>query len=123
MEIGRLLEGILSSQPTKRSRLYIYTRIDQRRQTMLTQIRLRQVLLYDPKTGVFTWIKGDRAGDLAGTRHDDRGSLKVSIDNGLHLLHRLAWLWMTGFVPRATVEHGITPVVFNAVGGDLQHTP
>ena len=72
---------------------------------MLTQKRLRQVLHYDPKTGIFTWIKGDRSGEIAGTRHDNRGSLKVSIDNERHLLHRLAWLWMTGFMPRANVEH------------------
>jgi len=72
---------------------------------MLTQKRLRQVLHYDPKTGIFTWIKGDRAGEVAGTRHDDRGSLKVSIDNERHLLHRLAWFWMAGFMPRANVEH------------------
>lgn len=71
---------------------------------MLTQKRLRQVLDYDPRTGVFTWTKGDKSGEVAGTRHDDRGSLKVSIDNERHLLHRLAWLWMTGFMPRANIE-------------------
>ena len=31
--------------------------------------------------------------------------LKVSIDNRRHLLHRLAWLWMTGALPRWNVEH------------------
>ena len=72
---------------------------------MLTQKRLRAVLHYNPKTGVFTWTKGKRKGQVAGTKHDDRGFLKVSIDSKRHLLHRLAWLAMTGMMPRWTVEH------------------
>lgn len=57
---------------------------------MLTQERLREVLHYDPDTGIFTFVKGRRKGKVAGTRHDGRGFLKVSIDNERHLLHRLA---------------------------------
>ena len=59
---------------------------------MLTQTRLREVLHYDPATGIFTFVKGRRKGTIAGTRHDGRGFLRVSIDNERHLLHRLAWL-------------------------------
>ena len=72
--------------------------------TMLTQKRLREVLRYDPETGIFTWAKGKRRGKVAGTRHDGRGFLKVAIDNERHLLHRLAWLWMTGLHPHVSVE-------------------
>ena len=72
---------------------------------MLTQKRLRETLHYNPETGIFTWTKGERRGKAAGTSHDDRGFLKVAIDNERHLLHRLAWLWMTGFHPRSTIEH------------------
>ncbi|MBL4930053.1 HNH endonuclease [Fuscibacter oryzae] len=72
---------------------------------MLTQQRLHQVLDYDPDTGVFTFVKGSRKGRIAGTRHDDRGFLKVSIDNRYHLLHRLAWLWMSGTMARSNVKH------------------
>lgn len=72
---------------------------------MLTQSRLREVLDYDPVTGIFTFASGRRKGRVAGTRHDERGFLKVSLDNERHLLHRLAWLWMTGTMPRWQIEH------------------
>ena len=72
---------------------------------MLTQKRLSKVLNYDPQTGVFNWTKGGRKGKVAGTIHDVRGFLKVSIDGNRHLLHRLAWLWMKGVMPRWNVEH------------------
>lgn len=72
---------------------------------MLTQKRLRSVMCYDPQTGIFAWSRGERKGKVAGTKHDARGFLKVSIDGERYLLHRLAWLWMTGLMPRWNVMH------------------
>lgn len=72
---------------------------------MLTQKRLHDILLYDPQTGIFRWRTGKRKGQIAGTRHDERGFLKVSIKNRRYLLHRLAWLWMTGEMPRWDIAH------------------
>lgn len=72
---------------------------------MLTQKRLREVLNYDPNTGIFTWKKGARRGKIAGTLHDERGFLKVSIDNKRYFLNRLAWLWMNGYHPLCAVDH------------------
>ncbi len=52
---------------------------------MLTAQRLREVLNYDPKTGVFTWIKdaggGERikAGSVAGWE-DKRGYINIGVD-------------------------------------------
>lgn len=31
--------------------------------------------------------------------------MKVSIKNRRYLLHRLAWLWMTGAMPRGDIKH------------------
>lgn len=72
---------------------------------MLTQKRLHEILRFDPQTGVFMWRSGKRKGQVAGTRHDERGDLKVSIDDRRDLLHRLAWLWMTGAMPRWDIMH------------------
>jgi HNH endonuclease len=72
---------------------------------MLTQKRLHDILHYDPQTGIFRWRTGKRKGQVAGTRHNERGDLKVSIDNRRYLLHRLAWLWMTGAMPRWDIMH------------------
>jgi len=72
---------------------------------MLTQKRLREVVHYDPKTGIFTRARGKRKGQFGGTAHDARGFLKMSIDNKRYLLHHLAWLWMTGALPQSNIEH------------------
>lgn len=72
---------------------------------MLTQKCLYEILHYDPQTGIFRWRTGKRKGHVAGTRHDARGHLKVSIKYRRYLLHRLAWLWMTGAMPRCDVKH------------------
>lgn len=72
---------------------------------MLTQKRLHELLHYHPQTGIFRWRTGKRKGQIAGARHDERGFLKVSIKSRRYLLHRLAWLWMTGEMPRWDIAH------------------
>lgn len=72
---------------------------------MLTQQRLMQKLKYDPMTGLFRWKTGKKAGQIAGAVHDKRGFLKVSIDQERHFLQRLAFLYMTGFMPNSNIEH------------------
>ena len=73
----------------------------------LTAERLRELLHYDPKTGIFTWLVSRRvvrAGDQAGTVKED-GYLYIKIDQRSHLGHRLAWLYMTGKWPPDQVDH------------------
>jgi hypothetical protein len=60
--------------------------------------RLREMLSYDPATGVLTWLKGagrQRAGSVAGTV-SHRGYLRVQLDGIETYAHRIAWALVTG---------------------------
>jgi hypothetical protein len=59
---------------------------------MLTQKRLREMLNYDPSTGIFIFAKGKRRGKIAGSQHDGRGFTKIAIDGERYLMHRLPGL-------------------------------
>jgi hypothetical protein len=64
---------------------------------------LRELLSYDPKTGMFTWrIRSARRvhiGDVAGGVNG-RGYLTIRVDGRQYLAHRLAFLHMTGSWPK-----------------------
>lgn len=70
---------------------------------MMTLNELKQTLSYNPNTGQFNWI-GRRGGKVAGTVRKD-GYKSVVINYEQHLLHRLAWLYMTGSWPTEFVDH------------------
>jgi len=78
---------------------------------MLTANRLREVLNYDPETGVFTTLIGRKhsaAGSIAGTRKQCTETLAytvIGIDRRLYRAHRLAWLYMTGEWPEDVIDH------------------
>lgn len=73
----------------------------------ITQEELKSLLHYEPVTGEFTWKvsrgKG-KAGSFAGTPHS-RGYVHIKISGKLYLAHRLAFLFMTGELPPAEVDH------------------
>lgn len=74
---------------------------------MLTQERLKQVLHYDPDTGVFTWAasrRTDRIGKEAGCRNTG-GYIQIRVDGAFHYAHRLAWLYVTGDSPSDQLDH------------------
>lgn len=96
------------------------------RKPALTQARLKEVLHYEPKTGVFTWItnvicgKGRaivKAGDIAGGVVVKRGAsyLMIGVDGGRYLAHRLAFLYMEGEMP-SLVDHEDTCGLNNSWG-------
>lgn len=74
----------------------------------ITAERLREVLSYDPVTGIFHWLKSLSARAMAGAV---AGSLKpsgyicINIDGNRHRAHRLAWIYMTGKAPAKMVDH------------------
>jgi hypothetical protein len=72
----------------------------------LTQERLKELLSYDPLTGVFLWRVdrgGKKAGDVAGCRK--RTYTVISVDDRIYRAHLLAWLYMTGKWPNPFVDH------------------
>ncbi len=74
----------------------------------LTQERLKELLVYDPDTGIFT-SKVDRStnvkvGDACETL-SHYGYLQVYIDGRVYKLHRLAFLYMEGYMPEYEVDH------------------
>jgi len=76
---------------------------------LLTAERLREVLAYDPSTGIFTWYPQIRKGGWkeerkAGTRKST-GHLVIRVDDVLYHAHRLAWLWVYGEWPKGDIDH------------------
>ena len=74
---------------------------------MLTQERLKELLHYDPDTGVFTWkmpVRGRHVGSVAGGLSSN-GYVRIKIDGAYYRAHRLAFLYVNGSFPPAYVDH------------------
>ena len=86
---------------------------------MLDQKTLKELLHYDPDTGVFTWLPREpslfksyslwaswssaRLGKPPGCLKE--GYLVIGIGLDLYKAHRLAFLWMTGSFPNDKTDH------------------
>jgi hypothetical protein len=75
---------------------------------MLTQERLKEVVYYDPHTGIFTWIKrvSNRIsiGQVVGYK-EKTGYIQIRILCGSYRAHRLAWLYVYGNLPKDQIDH------------------
>lgn len=78
---------------------------------MITQERLKELLHYDPNTGIFNWkiyrSHNAKAGDVAGCVHTctaGKSYIIISIDSKNYKAHRLAFLYVRGEFPNQ-VDH------------------
>ena len=72
----------------------------------LTQERLKELLHYDPETGVFTWKVrrgGAALGSVAGTIKRD-GYRHIGLLGRYMLAHRIVWFLMFGVLPKQ-IDH------------------
>lgn len=73
----------------------------------LTAERVRELLIYDPDTGIFRWRisgHGVKVGDIAG-RINLHGYRQISIDHRYRRAARLAWLYVYGCWPSGQIDH------------------
>lgn len=82
----------------------------------ITQERLKSIVSYDPDTGIFRAngpyfelnrnriIPGRQAGTIIGCQKSKDGYLVARFDGLLYRLHRLAFLYMNGSIPKV-VDH------------------
>lgn len=72
---------------------------------IISQTRLKELLHYAPETGDFTWKStgtGRRLGIPAGALN--HGYISIRIDTVLYYAHRLAFLYIYGYMPQ-TIDH------------------
>ncbi len=75
---------------------------------MITQDRLREVSHYNQSTGIFTRLVATsnacKVGDTMGSLSTD-GYVEFHVDSKLYLAHRLAFLYVNGYMPENIVDH------------------
>lgn len=76
---------------------------------MLTYERAKELLEYDPKSGILTWLKSPcnwiKNGEIAGSLHKQTGYNYIVIDQKKYKVHRIAWLLHHGEWPKDAIDH------------------
>jgi hypothetical protein len=73
---------------------------------LMTQAQLKELLHYDPDTGVFRWRKNTgraKAGAIAGVIN--AGYRMIKVRKRSRSAHRLAFFYMNGKWPEAEIDH------------------
>ena len=74
---------------------------------MLTQKRLKEALIYNGDTGIFT-NRIRRIMSIEGTvvgSNTNNGYIAIHFDGKRYLAHRLAWLYIYGYFPENNIDH------------------
>ena len=75
----------------------------------ITVERVKELLSYDPDTGVFTWrvnaANHIKVGRIAGGVDKVSGYQRITLDGVCFKAHRLAWVFITGAWPGRLIDH------------------
>ena len=78
------------------------------KEASLTQSALKEMLSYDPKTGLFRWLStrsGIKADGAAGYINPKTNYCVITVKNNTFKAHRLAWLYVYGEWPINDIDH------------------
>lgn len=87
--------------------------------TQLTSEQLKQVLTYDPVTGVFI---RNSTNNVAG-KNRKRGYIEIEVHKKWYRAHRLAWLYVYGEWPVQDIDHADRNKENNAISNLRYLTP
>jgi len=74
---------------------------------MITQQELKKKLEYNPESGNFRWkvnTGGGRIGAVAGYKRSE-GYINIHLGKKQFPAHRLAWLYVHGYLPENDIDH------------------